>query len=198
MSATDNHKLMAISPLSKPLKIETLLEELANRDPASFERIDRHNKRKIVRALEVVRLTGKSFTTFKSDWTTDSLIDPSRFWILEQETDTLRKRINERVDTMIQAGWIEETKRLLEAGLRKNTTACQAIGYKQIMDHLDDQLSLEETISLIKTKTWQFAKRQRTWFRHQARGTKIQMVPGIRQQTIETLVRNILEKPTNR
>jgi len=171
--------------------IETLLEELANTDPASFERIDRHNKRKIVRALEVTRLTGKSFTTFKSDWTTDQLIDPSRFWILEQETDTLRKRINDRVDTMIQAGWIEETKRLLEAGLRKNTTACQAIGYKQIMDHLDDQLSLEETLSLIKTKTWQFAKRQRTWFRHQSRGIQIQMTAENRQETLNTLLRSI-------
>ena len=171
--------------------IETLLKELANTDPASFERIDRQNKRKIVRALEVVRLTGKSFTAFKSDWTTDRMIDPLRFWILEQETDTLRKRINDRVDTMIQSGWIEETKRLLEAGLRKNTTACQAIGYKQIMDHLDDQLSLEETISLIKAKTWQFAKRQRTWFRHQARGTQIQMTPGNRQETLNTLLRSI-------
>jgi tRNA dimethylallyltransferase len=119
------------------------------------------------------------------------LIDPSRFWILEQETDTLRKRINDRVDTMIQAGWIEETKRLLEAGLRKNTTACQAIGYKQIMDHLDDQLSLEETLSLIKTKTWQFAKRQRTWFRHQSRGIQIQMTAENRQETLNTLLRSI-------
>jgi len=171
--------------------LESLLEELAGSDPKSYEHIDRHNKRKVVRALEVVRLTGKSFTTFKSDWTTDQWIDPSRFWILEQETDTLRKRINDRVDTMIQAGWIEETKRLLEAGLRKNTTACQAIGYKQIMDHLDDQLSLEETLSLIKTKTWQFAKRQRTWFRHQSRGIQIQMTAENRQETLNTLLRSI-------
>lgn len=178
--------------------IESLLDELAGTDPATFERIDRQNKRKIVRALEVVRLTGKSFTTFKSDWTTNPLIDPSRFWILEQETDALRERINQRVDTMIKTGWIDETKRLLETGLRKNTTACQAIGYRQIMDYLNDKLSLEETISLIKTKTWQFAKRQRTWFRHQARGTQIQMTPGNRQETIKTLIQKILREPANK
>ena len=172
--------------------IESLLKELATVDPATLERIDRHNKRKIVRALEVVRLTGKSFTSFKSSWTTDQLVEPSHFWILEQETDMLRQRINERVETMMQAGWIDETKRLLEAGLRKNSTACQAIGYRQIMDHLDDKLSLDETVSLIKTKTWQFAKRQRTWFRHQARGTQIQMTAENHQETIETLLRSIM------
>lgn len=171
--------------------VESLLEELAGVDPTTFEQIDQHNKRKIVRALEVVRLTGKSFTSFKPDWTTDQLVNPTRFWILEQETNTLRQRIINRVESMMQAGWIDETKRLLENGLRKNTTACQAIGYRQIMDHLDDKLSLEETLFLIKVKTWQFAKRQRTWFRHQARGTPIQMEVTNRQETIEKLMRNI-------
>jgi tRNA dimethylallyltransferase len=66
------------------------------------------------------------------------------------------------------------------------------------MDYLNDKLSLEETISLIKTKTWQFAKRQRTWFRHQARGTQIQTTPGNRQETIKTLIQNILREPANK
>lgn len=171
--------------------IETLLEELERMDPKSFDRIDRQNKRRIVRALEVVRITGKSFTAFKPDWTTAQMVDPSRFWILEHESVSLRQRIENRVDSMMEAGWIRETRQLLNAGLRKNTTACQAIGYRQIMDHLDGERSLEETKSLIKTKTWQFAKRQRTWFRHQARGTQIQMEALNRSETINTLIQGI-------
>jgi tRNA dimethylallyltransferase len=155
--------------------IEQLIIELKERDPQTASTIDLQNKRRLVRALEVVRLTDKSFTSFKSDWKNNTIVDASRFWMLEQPTQTLRKRIDKRVDTMIESGWINETRQLVLQGLMTNSTASQAIGYRQIIDYLNGKEPLESTIQLIKTKTCQYAKRQRTWFRHQIQSRPINM-----------------------
>ena len=80
----------------------------------------------------------------------------------------MHARIDARVDQMFARGLIDETKALLARGLEQNRTAMQAIGYRQVVEHLRGQRSLAETVALIKQRTHQFAKRQRTWFRHQA------------------------------
>ncbi len=157
------------------LSIEELRCELKESDPHTYEEIDLHNKRRLIRALEVFRLTGRSFASFKSDWKRSSIIDPSRFCVLVRPAEVLRKRIHDRVLIMIQAGWIEETKQLLNKGLRQNSTANQAIGYRQIVEYLEGTWSLDEMIQSIQNKTWQFAKRQRTWFRHQIKNRPVHL-----------------------
>ena len=157
------------------MPVEDLVSELKEKDPLTAKSIDLHNKRRLVRALEVVRLTGKSFTSFKSDWKHSDAMDPSRFWVLEHSALCLRKRIDDRVEMMIQAGWIQETQRLVDLGLKENSTAIQAIGYRQIIEHLEGKISRDTMVQWIKTKTWQFAKRQRTWFRHQIKNRPINM-----------------------
>jgi tRNA dimethylallyltransferase len=153
-----------------------LLEELERRDPATFAVIDRQNPRRVVRAVEVIRLTGKPFSAQRAQWSETTGEASSRgrsphqsiglFGIIRAGAD-LHARINVRVDEMFRRGLVEETRGLLARGLERNRTAMQAIGYRQVAEHLRGERPLPETIELVKTKTRQFAKRQMTWFRRQ-------------------------------
>ncbi len=156
-----------------------LLRELENRDPATFEKIDRQNSRRVIRAMEVIRLTGKPFSTQRADWShTSGITNPaSRFFCLTRSAADLRARIDSRVDEMFERGLVEETRRLLARGLAQNRTAMQALGYRQVVEHLRGERSLADTIELVKVKTRQFAKRQMTWFRKQPGMKWIELAP---------------------
>jgi tRNA dimethylallyltransferase len=143
-----------------------LLTELQQKDPVTYEKIDRHNPRRVVRALEVIRLTGKPFSEQRAAWKTTR--HPNCFGITRSSSE-LSERINERVDQIFKNGLVAETEALLKRGLEQNRTAMQAIGYKQVAEHLRGQRSLPETIELVKIRTRQFAKRQLTWFHRQMR-----------------------------
>ena len=143
-----------------------LLRELAQRDPATFEKIDRQNPRRVVRAVEVIRLTGKPFSGQRAEWASKSQTpNPNVIFALTRQAEDLQARIRARVDVMFAGGLVDETRRLLDHGLAHNRTAMQAIGYRQVVEHLQGYRSLPETIELVKIKTRQFAKRQMTWFR---------------------------------
>jgi len=162
------------------LPLDMLLQELAGRDPATFEKIDRQNPRRVVRAVEVIRLTGKPFSAQRSEW-----VDGTRhaeyatpLFVLTRAKPDLDTRINARVDGMFARGLVAETQALLAGGLERNRTAMQAIGYRQAVDHLRGKRSLAETIELVKVKTRQYAKRQLTWFRRHAPATWVEVQPG--------------------
>ena len=156
-----------------------LLRELAERDPVTYERIDRQNPRRVVRAIEVIRLTGKPFSAQRAVWQTSTLNpQPSTCHIgLTRSPADLHRRIAARVDTMFRQGWVAETEQLLQRGLAENQTAMQALGYRQIVEHLRGKRSLAETIELVKLRTRQFAKRQMTWFRRQLALTWVDLEP---------------------
>jgi len=146
-----------------------LLRELEQLDPATFARIDRQNPRRVIRAVEVIRLTGKPFSEQRADWNPASSIQhPASAAVgLTRAPGDLRRRIDARVDQMFARGLVDEARRLLDQGLAQNPTAMQAIGYRQVVEHLRGESSLPETIELVKVRTRQFAKRQMTWFRGQ-------------------------------
>ncbi len=137
---------------------------------APFAKIDRQNPRRVVRALEVIRLTGRPFSAQRSRWNSE-LPAPNAepFFGLTRSSDDLRARIDARVDAIFARGLAQETEQLLKRGLAENKTAMQAIGYRQVVEYLRHEHSLEETIALVKQRTRQFAKRQMTWFRRQFR-----------------------------
>jgi tRNA dimethylallyltransferase len=141
-----------------------LLKELEQKDPPTYEKIDRQNPRRVVRALEVIRLTGRPFSEQRAKW--KPAPHPNLFGVSRSSSE-LAARINHRVDEMFAAGLVVETESLLKRGLDQNRTAMQAIGYKQVAEHLRGQRSLPETIEVVKIRTRQFAKRQLTWFRRQ-------------------------------
>jgi tRNA dimethylallyltransferase len=143
-----------------------LLEELERRDPAAFQAVDRRNPRRVIRALEVIRLTGQPFSAQRAPWTNPER--PSAGLIgLTRPMGELVPRIHQRVDEMFRRGLLAETKSLLAQGLAENPTALQALGYRQVVEHLRGERGLAETIELVKIRTRQFAKRQLTWFRRQ-------------------------------
>jgi tRNA dimethylallyltransferase len=153
--------------------IEELKQELAERDPETYRQIDLQNRRRVIRALEVIRLTGKAFSEQKADWN-KATEEPLLFFGLERDREDLRRRIDQRVEKMFESGLVAETERLLEHGLEKNRTALQAIGYRQVVEYLRGARGFPETKELVKQRTRQYAKRQMTWFRHQI---KVQWIP---------------------
>jgi tRNA dimethylallyltransferase len=158
-----------------------LLLELARRDPATFERIDRFNPRRVIRAVEVIRLSGKPFSVQRAAGRpSPGLPAPSfiRFLGFNRQAADLHARISARVDEMFRAGLVAETEMLVGRGLEQNRAAMQAIGYRQTVEFLRGERSLPETIELVKLRTRQFAKRQMTWFRRQASLTWMTLSPG--------------------
>lgn len=153
--------------MQKPLR--ELLEELKHADPAGYERIDPSNRRRVIRALEVIRLTGRPFSEHQVLWVREGKDtgSPKLVFALERAKEDLRQRIDERIEIMFRQGLVEEVRRLLGMGLRENKTAMQALGYRQVAESLLGGLPPEDTVPVIKRKTWQFAKRQITWFRYQ-------------------------------
>lgn len=146
-----------------------LLDELAAADPETFARIDQKNPRRVIRALEVIRLTGRPFSAQRAPWkaTDGAAAGGATVFGLRRSTASLRTRIDRRVEQMFADGLVAETQRMLDAGLEHNPVAMQAIGYRQVVEHLRGERTLSETIELVKIRTRQFAKRQMTWFRGQ-------------------------------
>ena len=144
-----------------------LLDEIATRDPALFDEIDADNRRRLIRAVEVIRLTGKPFSQQRAQWPERAPGLAGRSFGIERSPEALRQRIHRRVEVMFEAGWIQETRAALAAGLAANRTASQAIGYRLIAEHLEGQRTRLMTLDLIQTRTRQFAKRQRTWLHRQ-------------------------------
>jgi tRNA dimethylallyltransferase len=146
--------------------LPALLEELRAGDPETYARIDRANPRRVVRAVEVLRLSGRPWSAQRAVWGAETG-GAVRVFGLRRAPADLRARLDARVEAMFAAGLVEETRRLLERGLAGNRTALQAIGYRQVVEHLRGERGLAETLALVKRKTWQFARRQMTWCRHQ-------------------------------
>ena len=149
------------------LPIAALLEELARKDWQTFDEIDVANRRRVVRAVEVIRLTGRPFSAQRASWPDRAPALVGRSFGIERSREDLVSRIEHRVDRMFAEGLVGETQRLLELGLAVNRTALQAIGYRQVVEHLRGEFGLRDTIERVKAKTRQFAKRPGTWFRGQ-------------------------------
>jgi tRNA dimethylallyltransferase len=164
-----------------------LLRELEQSDPETFRTIDRQNPRRVIRALEVIRLTGKPFSVQRARWSdVPSTFDPRRSTVLfglARSPADLRARIDARVDDMFRRGLVEETEQLLARGLEQNRTAMQALGYRQAVEHLRGARSLPDTVALVKQRTRQFARRQMTWFRHQLPVRWIELTPNSSAET---------------
>ncbi len=158
------------------MPFEKLLQELRERDLEAYEKIDKQNPRRVIRAIEVIRTTGKSFSSQRANWPMQPAASHTLHLFTRVPYD-LHRRINLRVDEMFQRGLVEETRELLKHGLAENRTAMQAIGYRQVVEHLRGELTLPKTIELVKSKTRQFSKRQLTWFRRHGNCKWIELKP---------------------
>ena len=146
--------------------IGPLLEELRQVDPEAAERLHPADEKRILRALEVYRETGKTISAHNAE-TRDLPPRYDAVWLGLQFRDRadMKALIDRRVDGMVEAGLLEEVRRLLESGLPRDATALQAIGYKEFLGVLDGTATVEEALAEVKLRSRQYAKRQLTWLR---------------------------------
>ena len=145
---------------------EALLDMLREFDPEAAARIHPNNLKRIIRAIEIYRLTGKTITRHDEE----SRLRPDAFEAVRivlsfEDREKLYERIDRRVDVMMERGLLEEVRALLEGGLSRESTAMAAIGYKELAEYLDGECSLEDAVQRIKQGSRRYAKRQLTWFR---------------------------------
>jgi tRNA dimethylallyltransferase len=146
---------------------EKLKELMALKDPGDFQRWKQH-RRKLIRALEVFEITGKSITELQKTWKENPTLRYDVFArTLTWDREILKQRIQIRTDKMLQSGWIDEAKEMIKLGLLDSPTAHQALGYKIIAEYLAGGIDFEIMRSKIITATWQYARRQITWFKNQ-------------------------------
>ncbi len=158
-----------------PAGFEELKQLMQRCDPDDLARWEKH-RRKLIRALEVFTLTGKSITQLQT-LRQPELKFNATVWHLLWERDEQKKRIAKRTDRMLESGWIEEAEQAINNGLLNTPTARQALGYRIIGDFLDGLISRDEMRERIITATWQFARRQLSWFRHQHPEARIIHMP---------------------
>ena len=148
--------------------VDALYAVLRQRDPVAAEAIDPRNARRIVRALEVIEITGRPFS---ASMPTRTYLSPTVAIGLDADTAVIDERIDARVRAMWADGLIDEVRQLEPLGLRTGRTASRAIGYAQALAQLDGELSEDAAIADTQQLTRRFARRQRSWFRPDPRIT---------------------------
>ena len=164
--------------------LDSLLQELEQRDPEMYVTIDRNNPSRVIRALEANRVTGKPFSELRTGKKKEKSFNVIRF-IIELPREELYKRIDERVDNMIALGLVDEVRSLLP---HRDLGVMKTVGYSELFRYLDDELILVDAISLIKQHTRNYAKRQMTWLRRYNDATLIPF------SNMTTMVNVILSK----
>lgn len=168
-----------------------LFGELRKHDPVASQKIEATDKRRIIRALEVIKITGKPFSTAYHDWKARESAFKYMMFCLRAPREILYDKINQRVDAMLKQGLIEEVESLTNKGFRKALTAGQAIGYKEIIRYLDGEISLDKAAENIKTTTRNYAKRQMTWFRSEPKVVWIEVDKNDAWQAAASIVDKI-------
>lgn len=155
---------------------EYIYKMLCDIDPESASKIKVADRKRIIRALEVYRLTGKTITWHNEQ--SRSVPSPynTTMFAIDVDREALYDKINRRVDIMIADGLVDEVKNIMDMGIQSDATSMQAIGYKEIVDYLEGHITLDEAIDKIKQGSRRYAKRQLTWFR---RNEKIHWISSI-------------------
>jgi tRNA dimethylallyltransferase len=153
---------------AEELGIDAMFARLEKLDPAAALAIDRANLRRIVRALEVIEITGQPFTANLPREGSVRYPNARQFGLV-MDRELLSERIDERVNAMFEQGLVAEVQQLMNAGLLQGRTAQRALGYSQVISHLQGELSLDAAIEETKRATRQYARRQETWFSRDAR-----------------------------
>jgi len=170
---------------------DSLHAELARIDPRAALRIDPNDRRRIIRALEVHRSTGRAISDLQRQWDTGRMRYDCTFVGLRRDKTDLHRRINARVKRMIDAGLAEEVEALLAEPAGLSDQAARAVGYAEMIAHLRGDMTLPETVERIKINTRRLARKQRTWHRRFRDVHWIDLAPD---DTTEKIASCILER----
>ncbi|MFM7668444.1 MAG: tRNA (adenosine(37)-N6)-dimethylallyltransferase MiaA [Bacteroidota bacterium] len=151
--------------------LTAFLEELKNKDPDYFQLIDKENPLRVIRAIEAIRLSGKTMTELRSG-NAKTGFDSVFYFTTDLPREELYKRINDRVDHMLELGLENEARSVFKL---KHLKSLQTVGYRELFDFFDGKISREGAIDLIKQHSRNYAKRQITWFKSHNQGTLISM-----------------------
>ena len=136
-------------------------------DPKAAEQIHANNVKRVIRAIEFNRQTGKKISEHNEAERQKESAYVSSYFVLTDERSRLYANIDKRVDIMLEQGLVDEVKGLLDMGCKRDSVAMQGLGYKEIIAYLAGEISLDEAVYIIKRDTRHFAKRQLTWFRRE-------------------------------
>ena len=156
-----------LEQLARTKGAEHLHGLLAKVDPKSSNTIHPNNVKRIIRALEYINQTGEPISVHNELQRKKTSPYNYKYFVLNKERSKLYESINHRVDIMINAGLIDEVKQLLTMGYTKDMVSMQGLGYKEIIDYLEGNNSLDEAIDKLKRDTRHYAKRQLTWFKRE-------------------------------
>ncbi len=147
---------------------EHLYDKLKKADPVSASEMLPQNYKRVIRALEVIHLTGRPIWQIQREYKREVQLQFKQYG-LEWDRDRLYENIEKRVDQMLEAGLVEEVKKVLDKGYSKDLNALNTVGYKEIISFIEGEITLQRTAELIKRNTRRFAKRQLTWFKKDER-----------------------------
>ena len=164
--------------------LEALCEELRQRDPEYYEIVDRQNPRRVVHALEICLMTGKTYTSFRKREKRQRPFNIIKIG-LNRPREELYERINRRVDQMMADGLLEEAKALYP---KRHLNALNTVGYKELFDYIDGRWPLEEAVERIKGNTRRYARKQLTWFK------KDESIRWFHPDETETIIKYICGK----
>jgi tRNA dimethylallyltransferase len=188
---TDADVRQKLTEEAKEFGIVQLFQRLEQLDPAAAAAIDRQNERRVIRALEVIEITGKPFTANLPREDSSLYPDALQFGLVMNRAE-LGERVEARVDRMWETGFVDEVDRLIDEGMTKATTARRALGYAQIIAMRSGEISEDLAIEETKRATRQYVRRQETWFSRDARINWISPT----QPRLETVLEKINSTPS--
>jgi tRNA dimethylallyltransferase len=199
-NAAENALREEFAALAREKGAEFLHERLAKADPVYAAGIHANNVKRVARALAFCEATGGLFSEYNALQKKKTPVFDAEFFVLSMPREILYERINLRTLAMFEAGLVEEVRNLLSKGYNKELAAMLAIGYKETVQFLHGEISMEETVAAIRQNTRRYAKRQETWFRNQCPGAKIidaaGKTPGRVAELIERSNSHELSRPT--
>ncbi|TDT61529.1 tRNA (adenosine(37)-N6)-dimethylallyltransferase MiaA [Fonticella tunisiensis] len=179
-----------LTALAREKGKEYVHQMLKDIDPESYNRLYPNDLKRVIRALEVYKNTGKTISQYQRESRQKPIEYNIAYFALTMDRSRLYERINIRVDRMFEAGLIDEVKMLRRMGYTRDLTSMQAIGYKEVYDYLDGLYTLDEVKDIIKQGTRRYAKRQLTWFR---KDTRVNWIDLDKLDTKEEIIQNIIK-----
>ncbi len=187
------HRLEALAEKEGPSVLHKMLME---RDPESAEAIHENNVKRVIRALEFYEKTGEKISAHNAAEREKTSPYNFAYYVLNMDRERLYSRIDRRVDEMLENGLVDEVERLKAMGCTRNLVSMQGLGYKEILDCLSGETSLEEAVYILKRDTRHFAKRQLTWFKRERDVTWVdqERFSFDRDQILDWMTRDLKER----
>ena len=170
--------------------LHQMLQEI---DPESAAAIHQNNVKRVIRAIEFYRQTGKKISLHNEQEREKQSPYQFLYYVLDTDRKTLYERIDRRVDRMMEHGLVDEVKHLADMGCTRDMVSMQGLGYKEILDYLSGEIPLEEAVYILKRDTRHFAKRQITWFKRErdVRWLELEQFQNDRKKVLEHILDEI-------